>query len=47
VAARVKKIEEHQAEAHAMLIVYSFKEGPLLFGATQAPSSKQRYFRAP
>ncbi|MCU0878329.1 MAG: hypothetical protein MUF06_11145, partial [Pirellulaceae bacterium] len=26
VAARVKKIEEHQAEAYAMLIVYSFKE---------------------
>ena len=26
VAARVKKIEEHKAEAHAMLIVYSFKE---------------------
>ena len=25
-AARVKKIEEHKAEAHAMLIVYSFKE---------------------
>jgi glycerophosphoryl diester phosphodiesterase len=26
VAARVKKIEEHKAEAYAMLIVYSFKE---------------------
>jgi glycerophosphoryl diester phosphodiesterase len=26
VAARVKKIEEHKAEAHAMLIVYSFKD---------------------
>jgi glycerophosphoryl diester phosphodiesterase len=26
VAARVKKIEEHQAEAYAMLIVYSFQE---------------------
>ncbi len=26
VAARVKKIEEHKAEAHTMLIVYSFKE---------------------
>ena len=26
VAARVRKIEEHKAEAHAMLIVYSFKE---------------------
>jgi glycerophosphoryl diester phosphodiesterase len=26
VAARVKKVEEHQAEAYAMLIVYSFKE---------------------
>ena len=25
-AARVKKIEEHKAEAHAMLIVYSFKD---------------------